>query len=81
MSEAPATPPTTVGGDEWQTQGRTTVATRSGYQFHPTNKDLPVITPEGVNMTAAEADEVLAEAASTHVEDLAHRVTTEKDGE
>lgn len=84
MSENQAevtTPPVTVGGDEWASRGKTRLASRAGYEFHPSDTDLPRITPAGVNMTASEADTVLAEAETTPYEGLVFQVTTEKDGE
>lgn len=54
-----------VKSEYYETRGKTTVATRRGFVFVPSDKSLPVITPDGVNMTKDEAEEVVAEAAST----------------
>lgn len=47
---------------EYETRGRTRVATRKGYRFKPSNKDLPEIHSGGVNMTSDEADAVVEES-------------------
>lgn len=69
-------------GEPYETSGKTLVRARWGYQFRSSNENLPMVTPEGVYMTAAEADEVLAEAAfeNTAVEDLVYRVTETEEG-
>lgn len=54
--------PVTQTGEPFETQGRTRLATRRGYRFAPSDKDLPVITSTGVNVTAAQADAIIAEA-------------------
>lgn len=48
--------------EEYETQGRTVVATRRGYRFASNNKDLPVIHSGGVKMTREQADEVVTES-------------------
>lgn len=69
----------TQSGDEYSTRGKTTVAALPMHRFAPSNKDLPVITSAGVNMTASEADEVIAEAETTGIPDLVSKVQTEKE--
>lgn len=44
-----------VSVKDYETRGRTTVATRRGYRFAPSDKDIPVITHEGVKVTAEQA--------------------------
>lgn len=48
--------------EEYTTRGQTVVATRRGYRFASSNKDLPVITSDGIKMTKDEADAVVAES-------------------
>lgn len=48
--------------EHYDTQGRTTVATRRGYRFAPSDKALPVVTHRGVKMSKDAADEVVAES-------------------
>lgn len=79
MPEAGSDATVTQTGEEYTTQGRTTVATRRGYAFNPSNKSLPTITSAGVNMTADEADEVIAEAETAGIPDLVSKVQTEKE--
>lgn len=52
----------TQTGEEYSTRGQVTVRTRPGHQFAPTNKDLPVIGSEGVQMSREHADEVIEES-------------------
>lgn len=54
-----------VPAEDFDTKGKTTVATRRGYAFNPSNKDLPQITSAGVKMTKDQADEVVAESANS----------------
>lgn len=51
-----------VSAEEYTTQGKTTVATRRGYRFVPSNKDLPMITHDGIRVTADEADALVEES-------------------
>lgn len=51
-----------VDPDEYSTQGKTTVATRRGYRFVPSDKDLPVITHAGTKVTAEQADALIEES-------------------
>lgn len=60
--DEPVTPAENVSPEEYSTKGKTTVATRRGYAFVSSNRDLPVITHDGVQMTAEEADFVVAES-------------------
>lgn len=53
---------TTQSGEQYTTRGQVRLATRQGYRFRPSNKDLPEITPEGVNMSRENADAVLDES-------------------
>lgn len=48
--------------DFQQQENGTRVSAKAGYEFAPSNKDLPRITPQGVFMTAKQAEEVVAEA-------------------
>lgn len=48
--------------EDYDTKGQTTVATRRGYAFAPSNKAIPVITEAGIKMTREQADEVVAES-------------------
>lgn len=48
--------------EDYETKGRTTVATRRGYRFVSSNPDLPVVTYTGVKMTKEEADSLVTEA-------------------
>lgn len=58
-----------VAPEDYTTQGKTTVATRSGYRFVPSDKSLPVITSTGVKVTAAQADSLVNESGGlVHVE-------------
>lgn len=62
---APAAPnpePETQEGEAFETQGRTLVRTKPRYDFAPSDKSLPVITPEGVYMNAEQAKAVIDEA-------------------
>jgi len=54
--------PENVSAEYYDTRGQTTVATRRGYAVVPTNKDLPMVTSEGVKMTKEQADAVVAES-------------------
>jgi len=51
----------TQSGDPYNTSGKTVLATQAKQAFRPSNEDLPIITPAGVRMTKAQAEEVLAE--------------------
>jgi hypothetical protein len=51
-----------VDFDEYTTQGKTTVATRRGYRFVPSDKDLPVITHAGVKVTSDQATQLIDES-------------------
>lgn len=51
-----------VQQEDYETKGRTTVATRRGYRFVPTNKDLPVVTSTGLKVTAEEAEALVSES-------------------
>lgn len=54
-----------IKDEYFETKGRTTVATRPGFVFSPSDKGIPVITSSGVQMTKEQADAVVAEAEST----------------
>lgn len=56
-----------VRQEEYSSTGQTVLATRRGYRFAPSNKDIPVITAKGVNMSSTDAEAVLAEAKTTGV--------------
>jgi hypothetical protein len=60
------------------TQGRTRLATRRGYRFAPSDKDLPVITSSGVNVSASQAADIIAEA-DADTEGLVYKVQDEED--
>lgn len=51
-----------VSADEYETRGQTTVATRRGYRFVPSDKEIPIITSDGVKMGKEDADKVVAES-------------------
>lgn len=51
-----------VQESDYETEGRTTVATAPGYRFASSHKGLPVITSRGVKMTKDEAEQVVDEA-------------------
>jgi len=51
-----------VAAEDYKTRGQTTVATRRGYRFVPSNKDLPVVTDQGVKMTKEDAEAAVAES-------------------
>lgn len=65
-----------VSAEDYSTQGKTTVATRRGYRFVPSDKDLPVITHEGINVTAEQADALEEES-----DGLVRRVKSSDDKE
>lgn len=71
--------PVTQTGEPYQTRGQTRLATRHGQIFVSSNEDLPQITSEGVNMTADEAEAVLAEAATVGIDGLVFKVETKED--
>lgn len=68
-----------VPAKEYSSTGQTVLATRRGYRFAHTNKDIPVIDSEGVAMSDAEAAVILEEAdkAEVHV----FKVEANKEGE
>lgn len=70
--------PVTQTGEPFETQGRTRLATRRGYRFAPSDKDLPVVTSAGVNVTASQASDIIAEADGD-TEGLVYRVQDEED--
>lgn len=51
-----------VAEEDYKTNGTTTVATRPGFRFVPSNEELPVVTSKGVKMTQKQADEVVAQS-------------------
>lgn len=51
-----------VSVEDYSTRGHTTVATRRGYRFAPSNKDIPVVTHEGLNVTKEQASELVTES-------------------
>lgn len=53
---------TNVAEEDYKTNGTTTVATRPGYRFVPSDKDLPVVTSKGVKMTKENADKTVKES-------------------
>jgi hypothetical protein len=70
--------PVTQTGEPFETQGRTRLATRRGYRFAPSDKDLPVITSSGVNVSASQAADIIAEA-DADTEGLVYKVQDEED--
>lgn len=48
--------------EHYETRGQTTVATRRGYAFVPSDKNVPVITAEGVQVTKDQADAIVNES-------------------
>lgn len=57
-----AVPTDNISEAEYTTQGKTKVATRPGYRFAPANKDIPVVTSTGINVTAEQAEALIAES-------------------
>lgn len=51
-----------VKPEDYETRGQTTVATRRGYRFAPQDKDLPVITSDGIKVTAEQAKALVEES-------------------
>lgn len=51
-----------VKAEDYETRGQTTVATRRGYAYVPSDKSLPMITSAGVKMTKSAADALVAES-------------------
>lgn len=70
--------PTTVtaSGDEYSTQGRTTVRAPWGQAFRSADASLPLIDERGVLMTKEQAEAVVAEAEDNNL-----TLTIDKDGE
>lgn len=66
-----------INEEYYETRGKTTVATRPGYAFQPSDKGLPVITHTGVRMTKEQAEQVVAESTSTRAG--VHIVTSEEE--
>lgn len=52
-----------VHPEDYETTGRTTLATRHGYAFAHTVEEVPIITSSGVKMSREKADLILAESA------------------
>jgi len=48
---------------EFETQGRTTVATRRGYAFASNDKAIPVVTHTGLAVTKEQAEALVEESA------------------
>lgn len=48
--------------EDYSSSGAVVIYTDEGYNFVPSNKSLPMITPAGVNMSREHADEVLQES-------------------
>lgn len=51
-----------VKPEEYETNGRTTVATPLGYAFVSADKDIPVVTHEGIKVTKEVAETLVAES-------------------
>lgn len=51
-----------VSEEDYDTRGQTTVATRPGYRFVPSDDSLPIVTSKGVKMTQEQADTVVKES-------------------
>lgn len=51
-----------VDAEDYESRGKTTVATPRGYRFASANKDIPVIDSTGIKVTREVAAEVLAES-------------------
>lgn len=51
-----------VQREDYNMRGRTTVATPRGYAFVPSDTDVPVVTHEGVTVTAEQAEAIVAES-------------------
>lgn len=54
-----------VSQADYETRGQTTVATRRGYRFVPSDKEIPVITSAGVKVTAEQAEELVEASKNT----------------
>lgn len=63
-----------VSQEEYDTQGRTTVATRRGYAFQPTDNDLPLVTHTGIQVTREQANALVDES-----DGVVHIVENEED--
>lgn len=48
--------------EDYSTRGQTTVATRRGWRFAPSDKDLPVVTHAGVKVTSEQARSLVQES-------------------
>lgn len=57
-------------GSEFSSRGQTLVKAAHGYAFATSDKNLPIITPEGVRMSKTQAEAVVAEAEANNAEDL-----------
>ena len=66
---------------EYETRGKTTVATRRGYRFVPSDKDLPVIHSGGVKVTAEVAAQLIEEAGGEDNRTGLHIVTDNNEEE
>ena len=63
-----------VSAEEFETQGRTTVATRRGYAFASNDKGIPVVTHAGLLVTKEQAEALVEES-----DGLVHIKQTEED--
>ena len=66
---------------EYETKGKTTVATRHGYRFASSNKDVPVIHSGGVKVTKEVADELVKESKDSRAEVRIVEDSDEKKGD
>lgn len=51
-----------VKSEDYETKGQTTVATRDGYRFVPSDKSIPVITSQGIKVTKDQAEALSQES-------------------
>lgn len=51
-----------IRAEEFETQGRTTVATRRGYAFASNDKSIPVVTHAGLVVTKEQAETLVEES-------------------
>lgn len=59
---APTVETGNVNPEDYNTEGRTTVATPRGYRFASSNKEIPVVTSAGIKVTAEQADALAKES-------------------
>lgn len=63
-----------IKAEAFETQGRTTVATRRGYAFASNDKSIPVVTHAGMVVTKEQAEALVEES-----DGLVHIIQNEED--